>query len=284
MYAVTGASGQLGRLVIEALLEQVAPEQIIALVRDPATVAGLAARGVVARRFDYDQPATLAPALSGVDGLLLISSNALGVRTTQHRAVVQAVTTAGVGHLVYTSILHADANPMNLATEHRDTEAAIAASGVPHTILRNGWYTEYYAAAAPTAVRHGVLAGSAGQGRIAAASRADYALAAATALLAGVSGAGIHELAGDDAFTLDAFAGEIGAIAAVPVVYRDLPEAAYRALLEQAGLPAPVAAMLAESDAKAADDSLYDDGHALSRLIGRPTTPWRETLRATLSQ
>lgn len=284
MYAVTGASGQLGRLVIEALLEQVAPEQIIALVRDPATVAGLAARGVVARRFDYDQPATLAPALSGVDGLLLISSNALGVRTAQHRAVVDAVTTAGVGHLVYTSILHADANPMNLATEHRDTEAAIAASGVPHTILRNGWYTENYAAAAPTAVRHGVLAGSAGQGRIAAASRADYALAAATALLAGVSGAGIHELAGDDAFTLDAFATEIGAIAAVPVVYRDLPEAAYRALLEQAGLPAPVAAMLAESDAKAAGDSLYDDGHALSRLIGRPTTPWRETLRATLSQ
>lgn len=284
MYAVTGASGQLGRLVIEALLEQVAPEQIIALVRDPATVAGLAARGVVVRRFDYDQPATLVPALSGVDGLLLISSNALGVRTAQHRAVVQAVTTAGVGHLVYTSILHADANPMNLATEHRDTEAAITASGVPHTILRNGWYTENYAAAAPTAVRHGVLAGSAGQGRIAAASRADYALAAATALLDGVSGAGIHELAGDDAFTLDAFAAAIGAIAAVPVVYRDLPEAAYRALLEQAGLPAPVAAMLAESDAKAAGDSLYDDGHALSRLIGRPTTPWRETLRATLSQ
>jgi len=282
MYAITGASGQLGQLVIDDLLTRVAPAGIVALVRDPAGLSRLADRGVVVRPFDYDRPETLAPALAGVDRLLLISSSAVGKRVPQHRAVIEAAKAAGVGHIVYTSILRAPDSPMELAGEHRETEAAIVVSGLAYTILRNGWYTENYTASAAPAVQHGVLAGSAGNGRISGASRADYAAAAATVLADGGTADRVIELAGDDAFTLDQFAAAIGEIAGRPVVYRDMPEADYRQMLEGVGLPAPVAAMLAESDAKAAQGSLYDDGRALSRLIGRPTTPWRDTLRAAL--
>jgi NAD(P)H dehydrogenase (quinone) len=282
MYAVTGASGQLGSLTIEALLDTVMPGEIVALVRDPSKLSDLADRGITVRLFDYDRPETLAPALAGVDRLLLISSSEVGKRVQQHRAVIDAATAAGVSHLVYTSILNAAESPMELAAEHRATEAAITASGLTHTILRNGWYTENYAASAPQAIQHGAFLGSAKGGRISGASRADYAAAAATVLIDGVTDSRVIELAGDDAFTLTEFAAAIAEISGTPVVYRDLPEAEYRRTLEGVGLPAPVAGLYAESDAKAAQDSLYDDGRALGGLIGRPTTPWRETLRAAL--
>lgn len=282
MYAVTGASGQLGRLVIDALLETVEPGELVALVRDTAKVADLADRGVLVRPFDYDRPDTLAPALAGVDRLLLISSSEVGLRLPQHKAVIKAAKTAGVDYIAYTSILHAPECPLNLAVEHRATEAAIAASGLAHAILRNSWYTENYAMSAAPAIEHGAFLGSARDGRISGASRGDYATAAATVLADGSSENRVFELAGDNAFTLTQFAAAVAEIAGKPVVYQDLPEADYRQILEKVGLPAPVADMLAESDAKAASDALYDDGHALSTLIGRPTTPWRETLQATL--
>jgi len=274
MYAVTGASGQLGRLVIDALLRTVAPSEVVAL--------DLAARGVVVRAFDYDAPATLVPALAGVDRLLLISSSEVGSREAQHGAVIAAARTAGVGYIAYTSILHADANPMNLAIEHRATEAAIAASGLPHAFLRNGWYTENYVMSVAPAIEHGALIGSAGDGRVSSASREDYADAAAAVLVDGSVETRIFELAGDDAYTLTDFAAAIGDIAGRPVIYKDLPQDDYRGVLEGAGLPAPIADMLAESDAKAAQGSLFDDGRALSTLIGRPTTPWRTTLAAAM--
>ena len=282
MYAVTGASGQLGRLVIDALLRTVAPSEVVALVRNPSKLADLAARGVVVRAFDYDAPATLVPALAGVDRLLLISSSEVGSREAQHGAVIAAARTAGVGYIAYTSILHADANPMNLAIEHRATEAAIAASGLPHAFLRNGWYTENYVMSVAPAIEHGALIGSAGDGRVSSASREDYADAAAAVLVDGSVETRIFELAGDDAYTLTDFAAAIGDIAGRPVIYKDLPQDDYRGVLEGAGLPAPIADMLAESDAKAAQGSLFDDGRALSTLIGRPTTPWRTTLAAAI--
>ncbi|KRB40687.1 SDR family oxidoreductase [Phenylobacterium sp. Root700] len=277
MYAITGASGHLGRLALNALLETIAPAQVVALARDPAKLADLAARGVQVRRFDYEAPQTLAPALAGVERLLLISSSEVGKRGRQHQAVIDAAKTAGVGFIAYTSILHADTNPMGLAAEHRATEAALRESGLAHALLRNGWYTENYVQSAPAALAHGALLGSAGEGEISGASRADYAAAAAK-VLTGEAATKVYELAGDEAFTLAQFAQALSDIAGKPVVYTDLPEADYAAALKGAGLPAPVADMLAESDAKAAKGSLFDDSRVLSGLIGRPTTPFKETL------
>ncbi len=277
MYAITGASGHLGRLALNALLETVAPAQVVALARDPAKLADLAARGVQVRRFDYEAPETLAPALAGVERLLLISSSEVGKRAPQHRAVIDAAKAAGVGFIAYTSILHADTSPMGLAAEHRATEAALRESGLAHALLRNGWYTENYVQSAPAALAHGALLGSAGEGKISGASRADYA-AAAVKVLTGEAATKVYELAGDEAFTLTQFAQALSDIAGKPVVYTDLPEADYAAALKGAGLPAPVADMLAESDAKAAKGSLFDDSRVLSGLIGRPTTPFMESL------
>ena len=282
MYAVTGASGQLGRLVVDALLEEVEPARIVALVRDPAKLDDLARRGVVVRAFDYNAPATLAPALAGVERLLLISSSEVGARQAQHQGVVDAAKAAGVGYIVYTSILRADTNPMNLAIEHCATEAAIKASGLPHAILRNGWYTENYVMSAAAALEHGAFLGSAGEGRISGASREDYAAAAAAVLVDGSVETRTFELAGDEAFSLTQFTAAISDISGRQVIYKNLPEADYRQVLESVGLPSPIAAMLAESDAKAAHDTLFDDGGALAALIGRPTTPWRTTIEAAL--
>lgn len=278
MYAVTGASGQLGRLVVEALLGKVAARDIVALVRNPESVADFAAKGVVVRVFDYDAPETLAPALAGVTRLLLISGNAVGSRVPQHRAVIDAAKGAGVALIAYTSILHGQASPMALAAEHKATEDLLAASGVPTALLRNGWYTENYLMGAGPAIAHGVLLGSAGDGVISAASRADYAEAAAVVLTRGE--AGTFELAGDSGFTLAELAAALAEISGKPVAYQNLPQADYAKALEGAGLPAPFAAILADSDARAGEGALFDDSHTLSSLIGRPTTPWRETVAA----
>ncbi|WP_294330005.1 SDR family oxidoreductase [uncultured Sphingomonas sp.] len=276
MYAVTGASGQLGRLVVDSLLEKVAPDQIVALVRNPASVADFAAKGVTVRAFDYDAPETLAPALAGVTRLLLISGNAVGSRVPQHRAVIDAAKAAGVELIAYTSILRAQTSPVLLAAEHKATEDLLAESGVPHALLRNGWYTENYLMGAGAAIAHGVLIGSAGDGVVSAASRADYAEAAAVVLTRGI--AGVFELAGDSGFTLAELAAALSDIAGKPVPFQNLPQADYAKALEGAGLPGPFAAILADSDARVADGALFDDSKTLSGLIGRPTTPWRETI------
>lgn len=283
MYAVTGATGQLGRHVLDILLQSTPPTQVVALARDPARLADYAARGVIVRRFDYDAPQTLAPALEGVDRLLLISANEVGRRAPQHRAVIDAARAAGVGFLAYTSLLRADVSPLNLTAEHRVTEADLAASGLAHAVLRNGWYTENYVQSAPAALAHGALLGSAKDGAISGASREDYAAAAVAVLTAASPETRVYELAGDEAFTLAQFAQALSELAGKPVVYRDLPQSEYRAALEAAGLPAGFADLLAESDAKAADGALFDDGRVLSGLIGRPTTPFRETLAAGLA-
>lgn len=279
MIAITGASGQLGRLVIAELSRTTAPAQIVALVRTPQKVQDMAAAGIQVRQADYDKPETLPKALEGVDTLLLISANEVGRRVPQHRAVIDAARQAGVRLLAYTSLLHADVSPLGLAVEHRETEALIKASGIAHVLLRNGWYTENYTAAIPAAVQHGAVLGSAGQGRIASAARADYAAAAARVLTLPGQAGKVYELAGDESYTLADLAAEVARQSGKAVVYKDLPPAEYRAALLGAGLPEAIAGLLADSDAGAAKGGLFDDGRQLSRLIGRPTTSLAEMVK-----
>lgn len=283
MYAITGATGQLGRLVIEALLQHVPPAQIIAAVRSPAKAADLATRGIVVREADYERPDTLTAAFAGARKVLLISGSEIGRRVPQHAAVIAAAKAAAVDLLAYTSVLRADTSLLSLAAEHKATEDLVTESGLPSVILRNGWYTENYTAALAPALQHGVLIGSAGSGRISSAARADYAQAAANVLLQSApEGGRIYELAGDDSYTLADFAAEVSRQTGRPLTYQTLPEAAYAEALIGAGLPAAFAALIAQSDAAAAQGALFDDGKALSHLIGRPTTPWADVIAATL--
>ena len=283
MIAITGATGQLGRLVIQNLLKTVPAGQIVAAVRSPEKAADLAALGMQVRQADYAQPATLEAAFQGVDKLLLISSSEVGQRAPQHAAVIAAAQKAGVKLLAYTSILHADSSPLGLAAEHKETEAMLRASGLPFVLLRNGWYTENYTASVPAALQYGAVMGSAKDGRIASAARADYAAAAAAVLAKDDQAGKVYELAGDSAYTLSDLATEIAQQSGKPVVYNDLPEADYKAALVQVGLPEGFAALLADSDVGASKGALFDDSHQLSQLIGRPTTPLAEVVKAALA-
>lgn len=283
---VTAASGQLGRIVVQHLLHTVPAQRIVATVRDPSADAAqrLAALGVQVRAADYARPETLDAALAGIDRMLLISSSAIGQRVAQHRNVIEAARRAGVGLLAYTSLLHADASPLGLAEEHRQTEALLRASGVPFVVLRNGWYTENYTASVPAALAHGALIGCAGDGRIASAARADYAAAAAAVLTKATEAwhGRTFELAGDEAYTLSELASEVARQSGRPVTYKDMPQADHKAALLRAGLPEGFAGLLADSDAGAARGALFDDGHELSTLIGRPTTPLAASIAAAL--
>ncbi|PWC12400.1 NAD(P)-dependent oxidoreductase [Brenneria roseae subsp. americana] len=282
MIAITGASGQLGRLVIEQLLDKVPAHEVLALVRDVNKVADLAARGVQVKAADYNQPEALFSALQGVDKVLLISSSEVGRRASQHRNVIEAAVKAKVQLLAYTSLLHADASPLALAAEHRETEALLKQSGLPHVVLRNGWYTENYAGSIPAALAHGVFIGSAGEGKIASATRADYA-AAAVAVLTQENQAGkIYELAGDEPYTLAELAAEISKQSGKNIGYQNLPEDEYKAVLVGAGVPEGFAGIIADSDTGASKGALFDEGHQLSSLIGRATTPLATVVKAAL--
>jgi NAD(P)H dehydrogenase (quinone) len=282
MIVITGASGQLGRLVIEELLTSVPANQIIAAVRTPAKVADLAARGVVVRQADYSQPATLDAAFAGATQILLISSSEVGQRLPQHQNVIAAAKRANVSLLAYTSLLHADTSPLGLAAEHVATEQALKASGLPYAILRNGWYTENYIASIPPALQYGVLLGSAGDGKIASATRSDYAAAAAAVLRTPNQAGKVYELAGDTAYTLTEFAAELTRLSGKAIAYQNLPQADYAKALLDAGLPDFLAELLADSDTGASKGALFDDSHQLSQLIGRPTTPLATAIAAAL--
>jgi len=282
MYAITGATGQLGRLVIEELLKSVPGSRIIAAARNPANAQDLAERGVVVREADYARPETLASAFKGVEKLILISSSEVNGRLPLHRAVIDAAKKAGVSLLAYTSMLHADSSTAQLAVEHRQTEEAIAASGIPAVILRNGWYTENHLYALSAALEHGAFVGSAKYGRFSSAARKDYAAAAAAVLTKGSHAGEIYELAADQAFTLAELAAEVSRQSGKPVVYNDLPEQDYAKLLVDFGLPADLAALLADADAAASRGALFDDGGVLSTLIGRPSIPMKELVALAL--
>ncbi|WP_130099554.1 SDR family oxidoreductase [Siccibacter turicensis] len=282
MIAITGATGHLGQLVIEKLLTTINPQEIVAIVRNPAKAQALSDKGVLVRSGDYNDSAALALALQGVEKLLLISSSEVGQRTSQHHNVIEAAKAAGVKLIAYTSLLHADTSPLGLAAEHVETEAMLAASGIPTVLLRNGWYTENYLASVPPALEHGVFIGSAGKGAIASAPRADYADAAARVLTLDDQGGKIYELAGDEAWTLSELCATLSTLSGKIVAYQDLPEADFAAALVGAGLPEGFAALLADSDAGAAKGGLFDDSHQLSALLGRPTTPLIDSLKAVV--
>jgi len=272
---VTGATGQLGHLVVEQLKAKVSADSIVALVRTPEKAAEL---GVEARAFDYTKPEGLVASLKGIDKLLLISGNEIGQRLPQHKAVIEAAKQVGVKLFVYTSLLHADTSTLGLAGEHLSTENILKASGLTYTILRNGWYTENYTGSAKGAIGAGAFIGAAGDGKIASAARADYAEAAAVVL----AGAGhenkIYELSGDTAYTLTELAAEISRQTGKTIPYNNLTEAEYAGILKSFGLPEGLAQMLADSDTGASKGGLFDDSKVLSKLIGRPTTPLAKVL------
>ncbi|MGF6343295.1 NAD(P)H dehydrogenase (quinone) [Citrobacter sp. 506] len=279
MIAITGATGQLGQHVIETLLKTVPASQIVAIVRNPAKATALSQQGITVRQADYSDEAAFTTALQGIDKLLLISSSEVGQRAPQHRNVINAAKAAHVKFIAYTSLLHADRSPLGLADEHVATEKMLAESGIAYALLRNGWYTENYLASAPAALEHGVFIGAAGEGKIASATRADYAAAAARVISEDGHAGKIYELAGDAGWPLSQLAAELAKQSGKKVVYQNLSEADFAAALKGVGLPAGLADMLADSDVGASKGGLFDDSHTLSKLIGRPTTSLADSVK-----
>ncbi|HDG1670766.1 TPA: SDR family oxidoreductase [Kluyvera cryocrescens] len=282
MIAITGATGQLGQHVVANLLKTTAADQLVAVVRNPAKAEALSQQGVNVRQADYGDEGALTKALQGVEKLLIISSSEVGQRAPQHRNIIQAATAAGVKFIAYTSLLHADTSPLGLADEHIATEKMLADSGIPYALLRNGWYTENYLASAPPALEHGVFIGAAGEGKIASATRADYAAAAARVISEEGHAGKVYELAGDNGWTLSELAAELAKQSGKKVVYQNLSEADFAAALKSVGLPDGLADMLADSDVGASKGGLFDDSHTLSKLIGRPTTALADSVKGIL--
>lgn len=279
-YAVTGASGHLGRLAVEELLARSVPgSDVVAVVRTRAKAADLADRGVQVREADYSRPHTLGPALAGVEQLLLVSSSEAGRRVAHHTNVIQAAKTAGTSRVVYTSMLNADNSASPLAGEHRDSEDALRESGMPFTLLRNGYYTDGYTSQLGQYLDAGEIVGAAGNGRISAAPRQDYAAAAAAALLEDQEGNRTYELGGP-AFDLPELARIITEVTGTRVTYRDLPAGAYASWLQQAGLDEATAHFVAALDASVARGDLETSSQDLAQLLGHPATRLAEVVGA----
>ncbi|WP_129788639.1 SDR family oxidoreductase [Promicromonospora panici] len=279
-YAVTGASGPFGRLVVEELLSRGVPaSDVVAIVRTPSKVADLAERGVQVREGDYSRPETLPAALAGVQRLLLVSGSEIGSRVAQHTAVIDAAKAAGVERIAYTSILKAGNTSNPLAGEHEATEAALRACGIPVTLLRNGWYFENYTSQLGQYLERGEIVGATAGGKVSAAARADFAAAAAAALLTDDDGDAVHELGGP-AFTFDELAATVSDVTGTKVAPRDLSVEEYAAALEQVGLDAGTAGFVAGLDASIAAGDLETDSEDLARLLGRPFTPLADVVRA----
>lgn len=278
---VTGATGQLGQIVVSKLKEKIAADNIVALVRSPQKASDL---NVEAREADYDKAETLPAALQGIDTLLLISGSEIGKRATQHKNIIEAAKKAGVNWIVYTSLLHADTSSVNLAGEHLATEAALKESGIPFTLLRNGWYTENYTGSIPGALTGGAFLGSAGDGKISSAARKDYAAAAVVVLTSEGHQGKVYELAGDNAYLLTDLAAEISRQTGKDIPYKNLPETEYAAILTNFGVPQAFAQAIANWDVSVSKGDLFDDSRQLSKLIGRPTTSLSETVGEALRQ
>ncbi|WP_156726462.1 SDR family oxidoreductase [Streptomyces apocyni] len=280
---ITGATGHLGRLVIDGLLAaQVPAHQIAAVVRDKEKAADLTARGVEVRVADYSAPETLAGVFAAGDRVLLISGSEIGQRVAQHQAVIDAARAAGVALLAYTSVLGGPAADFQLAAEHQVTERAILDSGLPYALLRNGWYHENYTANLAPVLEHGAVVASAGEGRVASAARADYA-AAAVAVLTGEGHENTtYELSGDVAWSFTEYAAEVARQSGQEISYANVPAEQHQAILTSAGLPEPLPAILVDVDAAIERGLLAGTSGDLARLIGRPTTPVAEAIAEAL--
>ncbi|MDE1180975.1 SDR family oxidoreductase [Paraburkholderia sp.] len=282
MIAITGANGNLGRLVVKGLLQVVAANQIIAAVRSPEKAGDLRALGVQIREADYDRPETLVEAFNGVEQLLLISAVQPGERFRQHRAAIDAAMRTGVKLIVYTSMLRADTSNLILADEHNRTETYLKSTGVDFVVLRNGWYIENHTDGLATALANSAINGSAGQGRFASASRADYADAAVTVLSQPGHANQTYELAGDQAYSLAELAEEVSKQTGRTIVYNHLPAADYEAAPMGFGLPKMIADVVVDADLKASVGELDSASRDLSRLLGRSTTTLAEAVKAAL--
>ncbi|MFI7454263.1 SDR family oxidoreductase [Nonomuraea sp. NPDC049714] len=282
---VTGATGRLGRLVVEALLERgVTPSEIVATGRDIQKIKDLADRGVTVRRADFDEPDGLAAAFAGGDKLLLVSTSTVGRRLAGHRAAIDAARAAGFSLVAYTSITHADTAGMRLAAEHRETERYLRDSGTPFTFLRNSWYLENYTSGLSGYLERGSVAGSAGDGRVSAAALADYAQAAAAVLTTEGHAGAVYELGGDEAFTLAELAARLSTASGREIVYNDMPVQRFAELLTSVGLPKDYAEVLADADLGLGRGELFTDSGDLGRLIGRPTTTLSDAITSALGQ
>lgn len=282
LIAITAAAGRLGSLVIDQLLEQVPAERIVAIVRNPSRVAHLSLRGVTVRQACYDDPTQMQRALADVERLVLISASEAARRVQQHSNVLGAAKRAGVSLVIYTSLLHADRSPLAMARDHLATEAELRSLGLRHIVLRNGWYHDNYTISAKPSLAHGGYIGCAGSGRISSAARADYAAAVVAALIGRAEEGRTYELAGDEFYTLPMLAEEISRLSGRRLSYINVPESEFASVLASVGIPRALAEDIAGWDTAASKGALFDDGHELSTLIGRPTTPIVEALREVL--
>tara|TARA_R110002111_G_scaffold172126_2_gene237656 strand:+ start:2888 stop:3733 length:846 start_codon:yes stop_codon:yes gene_type:complete len=277
---ITGATGQLGQLVVQKLKEKKIEAELIALVRNPEKAASL---GIEARTFDYDQPNTLPQALEGIDHLVFISGSEIGKREAQHYNVIKAAKQAQVKKIAYTSLLHADTSSMILAPEHLATERMLMESDIPYTILRNGWYTENYTAGLKQAVEQGIIIGSAGNGKISSATREDYAEAIAEVITNDAHTGKTYELAGDQTYTMQDLAAEVRKQTSKSIEFVNLPEKEYAEKLQQVGLPQGIAKAFASLDYSASKNDLYNQDQILSKLIKRPTTQLHQAVKQALA-
>lgn len=283
-YVVTGATGHLGRLVVQHLLADGVPAaDIVATGRRTERLADLAEQGVRVAAVDYGRPETIAAAVEGADAVLLVSGSEVGQRVEQHRAVIEAAKGAGVRRLVYTSAPQADTSPLVLAPEHKATEEILRASGLTFTILRNGWYTENYVGDVQQAAASGEIVAAVGDGRVASAPRDDFAAAAAVVLRTEGHDDAVYELSGDVAWGFDDLAAAASEVLGRPVVFRAVTSEERRAGLLAAGLDEGTAGFVVALDENTRDGLLAGTSGDLARLIGRPTTPLADALRAALA-
>ncbi|MDC6391171.1 MULTISPECIES: SDR family oxidoreductase [Flavobacteriaceae] len=277
---ITGATGQLGQLVVQKLKDKNPDAKLVALVRNPDKAKPL---GIEAKAFDYEQPEALPKALEDIDRLVFISGSEIGKRETQHKNVINAAKQAQVKQIAYTSLLHADTSSMILAPEHLATEKMLQDSGIPHTILRNGWYTENYTAGLKQAVEQGAIIGSAGDGKISSATREDYAEAIAETIINDDHTGKTYELAGDQTFTMQDLAAEVSKQTGKNIEFVNLPEAEYAQKLQEIGLPEGMAKAFASLDYSASKNDLHDESGELARLINRPTTSLSQAVKTGLN-
>ena len=277
---ITGATGQLGQLVVQKLKDKNPDAKLVALVRNPDKAKPL---GIEAKAFDYEQPEALPKALEDIDRLVFISGSEIGKRETQHKNVINAAKQAQVKQIAYTSLLHADTSSMILAPEHLATEKMLQYSGIPHTILRNGWYTENYTAGLKQAVEQGAIIGSAGDGKISSATREDYAEAIAETIINDDHTGKTYELAGDQTFTMQDLAAEVSKQTGKNIEFVNLPEAEYAQKLQEIGLPEGMAKAFASLDYSASKNDLHDESGELARLINRPTTSLSQAVKTGLN-
>jgi NAD(P)H dehydrogenase (quinone) len=281
---ITGATGHLGRLVVEQLLAAGVPAgDITATGRATGKIKDLADRGVHVRAVDFGDPAAVRAAVAGADRVLLVSAMDPGGRVAQHRNVIEAARDAGTGLVAYTSIVNAATTTIRLAADHQATEQLLCDSGVPYALLRNSWYHENYTDRLSTFLAQGAIPGSAGEGRISAAARADYAAAAVRVLTTDGHAGQAYELGSDEPFTLAQLAAEITAQSGKEVRYVDLPEAEYAKALKEHGVPELMADMIAETDAAAAHGTLYTASGDLTALTSRPATTLSAAVGSVLS-